>query len=143
MNVSSVLDIMPFSNINPVYNGTKAWLHFWTMDVCTQLSNDGNTDVRAVEIMPPSVGADLHREREDPDDNKKEKGADALTISGFMMEIAEQMEQGKEVTSAGMGLKSTGGTALWVPEMITKQQRPIQRHCFPLKTEFQIFVWFV
>jgi short-subunit dehydrogenase involved in D-alanine esterification of teichoic acids len=41
MNVSSVLGISPFSIINLVYNGIKAWLHFWTMNVCTQLSNDG------------------------------------------------------------------------------------------------------
>lgn len=31
MNVSSVLGFVPFSVINPVYNGTKAWLHFWSM----------------------------------------------------------------------------------------------------------------
>lgn len=31
INVSSVLGFVPFSVINPVYNGTKAWLHFWSM----------------------------------------------------------------------------------------------------------------
>lgn len=31
INVSSVLGFVPFSVINPVYNGTKAWLHFWSL----------------------------------------------------------------------------------------------------------------
>lgn len=31
INVSSILGFVPFSVINPVYNGTKAWLHFWSM----------------------------------------------------------------------------------------------------------------
>jgi short-subunit dehydrogenase involved in D-alanine esterification of teichoic acids len=102
MNVSSVLGISPFSIINPVYNGSKAWMHFWTMNLRTQLSKD-RTAVRVVEIVPPSVGTDLHRERENPDDNKKHKGADALTIDEFMAEVAEQLEQDKDVISAGMG----------------------------------------
>jgi short-subunit dehydrogenase involved in D-alanine esterification of teichoic acids len=29
MNVSSVLGFVPFSVVNPVYNGAKAWLHFY------------------------------------------------------------------------------------------------------------------
>lgn len=33
VNVSSVLGFVPFSIINPVYNGTKAWLHFWSMNL--------------------------------------------------------------------------------------------------------------
>jgi short-subunit dehydrogenase involved in D-alanine esterification of teichoic acids len=102
MNVSSVLGISPFSIINPVYNGSKAWMHFWTMNLRTQLAKD-RTAVRVVEIVPPSVGTDLHRERENPDDNKKDKGADALTIDEFISEVAEQLEQDKDVISAGMG----------------------------------------
>lgn len=107
MNVSSVLGISPISIVNPVYNGSKAWLHFWTMNLRTQLEKD-RTDVRVVEIVPPSVGTDLHRERENPDDNKKEKGADALTIGEFMAEVAEQLEEDKEVISAGMGKELVG-----------------------------------
>lgn len=37
VNVSSVLGFVPFSVINPVYNGTKAWLHFWSMNLRAQL----------------------------------------------------------------------------------------------------------
>ena len=100
MNVSSVLGISPFSIINPVYNGSKAWLHCWTMNLRSQLARD-RTDVRVVEIIPPSVGTDLHRERENPDDNKKHKGADALTVEEFIAEVAEGLEADKEVVTAG------------------------------------------
>jgi short-subunit dehydrogenase involved in D-alanine esterification of teichoic acids len=108
MNVSSVLGLSPFSIINPVYNGSKAWLHCWTMNLRSQLARD-RTDVRVVEIIPPSVGTDLHRERENPDDNKKHKGADALTIEEFMAEVAEGLEKDEEVVTAGkMGRELVG-----------------------------------
>jgi short-subunit dehydrogenase involved in D-alanine esterification of teichoic acids len=100
MNVSSVLGLSPFSIINPVYNGSKAWLHCWTMNLRSQLARD-RTDVRVVEIVPPSVGTDLHRERENPDDNKKHKGADALTVEEFIEGIAAELEADKEVVTAG------------------------------------------
>jgi len=100
MNVSSVLGLSPFSIINPVYNGSKAWTHFWSMNLRSQLARD-RTDVRVVEIIPPSVGTDLHRERENPDDNKKEKGANALTVEEFMAEVAEALQADKEVVTAG------------------------------------------
>jgi len=64
MNVSSVLGFVPYSIINPIYNGTKAFVHFWSMTQRTQLKG---SNVRIVEIVPPSVGTDLHRERENPD----------------------------------------------------------------------------
>lgn len=102
MNVSSVLGFSPFSIINPVYNGSKAWVHCWTMNLRSQLARD-KTDVRVVEIVPPSVGTDLHRERENPDDNKKEKGADALTLEEFMNEVKGGLEGDEEVVTAGMG----------------------------------------
>lgn len=77
-------------------------MHFWTMNLRSQLLKD-RTVVRVVEIVPPSVGTDLHRERQNPDDNKKEKGANALTIDEFMAEVAEQLEEDKEIISAGTG----------------------------------------
>ena len=77
-------------------------MHFWTMNLRSQLLKD-RTHVRVVEIVPPSVGTDLHRERQNPDDNKKEKGANALTIDQFITEVAEQLEEDKDVISAGTG----------------------------------------
>ena len=100
VNVSSVLGFNPFSIINPVYNGTKAWLHFWSMALRTQLEGTG---VRVVEIAPPTVATDLHRERQDPDDNKKEKNAAAPSVDEFMEEVAEKWERGEDMITAGTG----------------------------------------
>ncbi|ETS85461.1 hypothetical protein PFICI_03486 [Pestalotiopsis fici W106-1] len=101
INVSSVLGFVPFSVINPVYNGTKAWLHFWSLAISrTQLRG---TSVRIVEIAPPAVGTDLHRDRDDPDDNKKHKNPDALSIEEFIDEISKKLERGDEMITAGIG----------------------------------------
>jgi short-subunit dehydrogenase involved in D-alanine esterification of teichoic acids len=91
VNVSSVLGFVPFSIINPVYNGTKAWVHFWSMALRTQLKD---SNVRLVEIAPPTVATDLHREREDPDDNKKEKNQAALSVDEFVEEVMEMIGAG-------------------------------------------------
>ncbi|KAI8631778.1 NAD(P)-binding protein [Xylariaceae sp. FL1651] len=101
MNVSSVLGFVPFSIINPVYNGTKAWLHSWSMNLRSQLKD---TCVRIVEIVPPTVATDLHRERDDPDDNKKENNPNALSLEEFMKEVSEKLEKGEEIIGAGMGV---------------------------------------
>ncbi|KAI1412027.1 NAD(P)-binding protein [Hypoxylon sp. FL1857] len=100
INVSSVLGFVPFSIINPVYNGTKAWLHFWSMNLRSQLKD---TNVRVVEIAPPTVATDLHRERDDPDDNKKENNPNALSLDEFMEEVSKKLENGEETIGAGMG----------------------------------------
>ncbi|KAI1372147.1 NAD(P)-binding protein [Hypoxylon crocopeplum] len=99
INVSSVLGFVPFAIINPVYNGTKAWLHFWSMNLRSQLKD---THVRVVEIAPPTVATDLHREREDPDDNKKENNPNALSLDEFMQEVSEKLEKGEEMIGAGI-----------------------------------------
>ncbi|KUI53244.1 putative oxidoreductase DltE [Cytospora mali] len=98
INVSSVLGFVPFSIINPVYNGTKAWLHFWSMALRVQLKDTG---IRVVEIAPPQVGTDLHREREDPDDNKKHKSPGSLDVDEFIEEVGARLERGEETFSAG------------------------------------------
>ncbi|KAK9423217.1 putative Short-chain dehydrogenases/reductase [Seiridium unicorne] len=114
INVSSVLGFVPFSVINPVYNGTKAWVHFWTVTLRTQLKD---TNVRIVEIAPPAVGTDLHREREDPDDNKKDKNPNSLTIEEFMDEVSKKLENGDDMISAGMG---NGVVGQWYETMGAK-----------------------
>lgn len=100
INVSSVLGFIPFSIINPVYNGTKAWLHFWSMALRVQLKD---TKIKVIEIAPPMVATDLHREREDPDDNKKHKAPMTMEVDEFMKEVAEKLEKGEETFAAGMG----------------------------------------
>ncbi|KAI1099075.1 NAD(P)-binding protein [Jackrogersella minutella] len=99
INVTSVLGFVPFSVINPVYNGTKAWLHFWSMTLRSQLKD---TNVRVVEIVPPTVATDLHRERENPDDHKKENNPNVLSLE-FMQEVSEKLEDGEETVGAGLG----------------------------------------
>ncbi|KAL4950198.1 hypothetical protein BDW69DRAFT_172650 [Aspergillus filifer] len=102
MNVSSILAFVPFSVINPVYNGTKAWLHFWSMTLRTQLARGGYEKIKVVEIAPPSVGTDLHRDREDPDDNKKHKNPNALTVEEFMEFVSDGLVRGDTVIAPGM-----------------------------------------
>lgn len=53
--------------------------------------------------MPPTVFADLHREREDPGDNKKHNNPKALSVGEFMDEVGRKWEQGEETIGAGMG----------------------------------------
>lgn len=100
MNVSSLLGFNPVSVINPVYNGSKAWVHFWSMNLRTQLEQAGD-NIRVVEIAPPTVSTDLHREREDPDDNKKDKNSAALSVEEFIAEFVQQLKEGKEMIGAG------------------------------------------
>lgn len=80
VNVSSVLGYSPVSLVNPVYNGTKAWVHLFTMNLRSQLHQAGSK-IKVVEIVPPTVETDLHRERKDPHDNTKAHGnAAALSV---------------------------------------------------------------
>ncbi|KAL9111984.1 MAG: hypothetical protein Q9227_003604 [Pyrenula ochraceoflavens] len=103
MNVSSVLGFVPTSLINPAYNGSKAWLHFLSMNLRSQLELEGSK-VKVVEIVPPSVAPNLHRERADPDDNKKTKGnKTGLTIKEFMEEVAEGWKNNLDTVTAGAG----------------------------------------
>jgi short-subunit dehydrogenase involved in D-alanine esterification of teichoic acids len=103
MNVSSVLGYNPFSLVNPVYNGTKAWVHFFTMNLRSQLRQAGSK-IKVVEIVPPTVETALHRERKDPNDNKKSSGnASALSVPEFMEQIQEGWKSDKDTCPAGMG----------------------------------------
>ena len=103
MNVSSVLGYNPFSLVNPIYNGTKAFVHFFTMNLRSQL-NAAGSKIKVVEIVPPTVETALHRERVNPDDNKKASGNDAaLSLEEFMKQISEGFEADNDTCPAGMG----------------------------------------
>jgi short-subunit dehydrogenase involved in D-alanine esterification of teichoic acids len=104
INVSSILGFNPFSVINPVYNGTKAWVHFFTTNLRTQFEKGPQKDrVKIVEIVPPQVATDLHRERTDPDDNKPEKSKTTMTVDAFMEEVAKGLDDGINTITAGAG----------------------------------------
>jgi short-subunit dehydrogenase involved in D-alanine esterification of teichoic acids len=102
VNISSILGFVPFSIINPVYNGTKSWVHFWSMALRKQL---GESKVRVLEIAPPTVATDLHREREDPDDNKKEKNKESMGVDEFVEEVVGRWKGGEECIGAGSAAK--------------------------------------
>lgn len=102
IDVSSVLGYIPTSVINPVYNGTKAWVHFWTMNMRTQLQDE---NIKIVEIVPPTVATNLHRERSDPNDNKKDKNPNALSVEEFMADVTKGLEADMDVIGAGPGEK--------------------------------------
>ena len=53
--------------------------------------------MRFVGIAPPTVSMDLHRERSDPDDNKKEKNSAALSVEEFMDFVTKDWKADKEV----------------------------------------------
>ncbi|EHA26127.1 hypothetical protein ASPNIDRAFT_46836 [Aspergillus niger ATCC 1015] len=102
INVSSILAFVPFSVINPVYNGTKAWLHFWSMALRSQLSRGGYKKIKIVEVAPPSVATNLHRDRDDPDDNKKHKNPNVLSVEEFLDFFVSGLKRGDTMIAPGM-----------------------------------------
>ena len=73
------------------------------MNLRTQLRNAGSK-IKVVEIVPPTVETALHRERKDPDDNKKDHGNEgALSLPEFMSQIKEGWINDNDVCTAGPG----------------------------------------
>ncbi len=106
MNVSSGLGFVPFMVINPVYNGTKAWLHFFTTTIRTQIEHAGK-NIKVIEIVPPAVETDLHRDRVNPDDNKKSSGAKtSLSIEEYMADVSKGWEADQDTIAPGMSQTS-------------------------------------
>lgn len=62
------------------------------------------TNIKVIEVVPPTVATDLHREREDPEDNKKVSNPNALSVDEFISEISEPLANGDETIGAGMGV---------------------------------------
>jgi hypothetical protein len=58
-----------------------------------------------VEIAPPTVATDLHRDRKDPNDNKKENNPNALTVEEFMEFVRKGLEEDKDTIGPGMSEK--------------------------------------
>ena len=111
VNVSSVLGFVPFATMNPVYCATKSWQHFWSMSLRKQLEE---TNVKVVEIAPPMVATDLHRERENPDDNKKENAPQTMEVDEFVDEVVHKWKKGETMIAAGPGNKIVG---IWKESM--------------------------
>jgi short-subunit dehydrogenase involved in D-alanine esterification of teichoic acids len=77
---------------------TKAFIHSWTWSLRGQLSPFG---VRVIGIYPPLVESDLHRSHDDPDNNKKSKNPNAMSMEEFMHDVVQGLEDGKEEIGAG------------------------------------------
>lgn len=74
------------------------------MNLRTQLTQAGS-NIRVVEIAPPTVSTDLHRERKDPNDNKKEENSSALSLEEFIDDVMRQLQADKDVFGAGPSQK--------------------------------------
>jgi short-subunit dehydrogenase involved in D-alanine esterification of teichoic acids len=85
--------------------GTKAWLHFYSMNLRTQLEKSGSK-VRVIEIIPPMVETELHHMRHDPKDNAAAKGG--MTVDEFMKDVLEGWESNADEVAAGMAKRSVG-----------------------------------
>ena len=93
----------PVSIINPVYNGCKSWIHSFTTNLRTQLAAV-DSKIKVVEIVPPTVETALHRDRKNPDDNKRAQGnQSALSVQEFMDDISKGWEENQDVCTAGPG----------------------------------------
>ncbi|KNC98466.1 uncharacterized protein SPPG_06167 [Spizellomyces punctatus DAOM BR117] len=94
--VSSGLAFIPIGRI-PVYCATKAFVHSWTQSLRVQLKGR----VQVMEIIPPLVESDLHRDHDDPDNNKKHKNPMALTIDEFIAGVDRDIQAGKDEITPG------------------------------------------
>jgi uncharacterized oxidoreductase len=88
MNVTSGLSFVPLTK-TPVYSGTKAFLHSFTLSV-RHLLNTKNIEV--IEIIPPALNTDLGG-----------KGIHdfAPPVSGFIESIFKQLNEGKNELTYG------------------------------------------
>lgn len=107
MNVTSGLAYTPFLVSCPIYNATKAFMHSFTLNLRTQLQHDNTTKhISVIEIVPPMVATDLHRDHSDPDNNKKEKNSHTLSLEEFMDDITAGWKNGDDTVAAGMAKMS-------------------------------------
>ena len=74
------------------------------MNLRTQFDEKG-MHIKVVEIAPPTVLTDLHRDRSNIDDNKKENNPDALSVEEFMEFVSRGLEEDRETIGVG---KSVG-----------------------------------
>ncbi|KAJ3034001.1 hypothetical protein HDV00_005578 [Rhizophlyctis rosea] len=97
MTVSSGLAFVPIPNV-PIYCATKAFIHSYSITLRIQLKG---TPVRVIEIAPPLVESDLHRDHPNPDGYTKEKMPFALTQAEFIADVERDMDAGEDVVAPG------------------------------------------
>ncbi|CCO35080.1 hypothetical protein BN14_09194 [Rhizoctonia solani AG-1 IB] len=96
-NVGSGLAYVPIAVV-PVYCATKAFVKSFTLSLREQLRS---TNINVVEISPPLVESDLHRDHVNPDNNKKTNAPHALTQEEWITYVEKGWDEGKEEIGAG------------------------------------------
>ncbi|KAB5590028.1 Oxidoreductase DltE [Ceratobasidium theobromae] len=108
-NLGSGLAYIPIAVV-PVYCATKASMAFvksFTLSLREQLRS---TRISVVEISPPMVESDLHRDHANPDNNKKSNSPHTLTQEEWMAAVEKGWDEGAEEIGAGF---SQVGIAKW------------------------------
>lgn len=93
INVSSGLAYVPFT-LAPVYSGTKAALHFWTIAIRSQLKPH---HIRVVELLPPVVDTKLAKDADLKADNLKPMAPEKLADIFW-----KEYSSGKEEITPGL-----------------------------------------
>lgn len=93
INVSSGLAYVPFT-LAPVYSGTKAALHFWTIAIRSQLKPH---HIRVVELLPPVVDTKLAKDADLEADNLKPMAPEKLADIFW-----KEYSSGKEEITPGL-----------------------------------------
>ncbi|KAG8682168.1 hypothetical protein FRC11_000169, partial [Ceratobasidium sp. 423] len=96
-NLGSGLAYIPIAVV-PVYCATKAFVKSFTLSLREQLRS---TNIAVVEISPPLVESDLHRDHDNPENNKKANSPHALTQEEWMANVEKGWDEGKEEIGAG------------------------------------------
>lgn len=96
-NVGSGLAYIPIAVV-PVYCATKAFVKSFTLSLREQLRS---TNISVVEISPPMVESDLHRDHDNPDNNKKANAPHTLTQDEWIAAVEKGWDAGAEEIGAG------------------------------------------
>lgn len=84
----------------PFFPSSIPIVHLTTLNHSQNLRTQlKDTSIRVVEIVPPTVSTDLHRERSDPNDNKKDKNSAALSVDEFMEYVSKGWKEDRETVS--------------------------------------------
>lgn len=97
INIGSGLSFVPASSI-PVYSATKAFVMSFTMSIRHQLRK---TSIAVIEISPPLVDTDLHRDAHDPEGYSTKTNPRAMSQEVFVKEVMEALNAGEVEIGAG------------------------------------------
>jgi len=100
MNVASGLAYAPFKQI-PIYCATKAFVKSFTQSLRAQFNK---SNVTVIELSPPLVDSNLHREHPDPSLATSSKNSHCLTQEEFIKQVEQGWKSGSQEVGAGTAL---------------------------------------